>query len=153
MTKIKFECETGTETVMEGFLMSFQPQAVSRFLRQAGCKISTTLVSDGFSFSKEVTFYVTMDVLSVVNAKGYRVLGDRQMKADADALVDLLNDAVSEHDTLPDLMQKCSDCGNEKPLSEFYRNRTKKLGVNNICKECQKRRNWKQPKQKPADEE
>lgn len=32
--------------------------------------------------------------------------------------------------------KKCSKCGEEKPLSEFHRNRTKKYGVQNECKCC-----------------
>ena len=33
-------------------------------------------------------------------------------------------------------MKKCSKCGRELPISEFYRNRTTKDGYTDRCKEC-----------------
>lgn len=32
--------------------------------------------------------------------------------------------------------KRCTKCGEEKPLSEFYRNKTKKDGRNSFCKPC-----------------
>ena len=36
------------------------------------------------------------------------------------------------------MSQKCVKCKKEKLITEFYKNKTKSLGYNNICKECQK---------------
>ena len=36
-----------------------------------------------------------------------------------------------------ELTQICSRCGKNKPLDEFYHNRTKNTYHNSICKECQ----------------
>jgi len=33
--------------------------------------------------------------------------------------------------------KKCPKCGKEKPLSEFYHNRTKADKHSGICKQCQ----------------
>lgn len=33
-------------------------------------------------------------------------------------------------------MKRCSDCGVEKPLEEFVKNRAKKSGVSSYCKPC-----------------
>lgn len=32
-------------------------------------------------------------------------------------------------------LKKCSRCGKEKPLTEFYRNKTSKSGYDNYCKD------------------
>lgn len=42
-------------------------------------------------------------------------------------------------------MKFCPKCGNNKPLSEFYKNRARKDGVDTYCKDCEKARN-KEPK-------
>lgn len=42
--------------------------------------------------------------------------------------------------------KRCSRCGEEKPLEDFYRNRRKKDGKNSYCKPCSlaaKRDHWK----------
>jgi hypothetical protein len=36
-----------------------------------------------------------------------------------------------------ELTKKCSRCGDIKPLTEFYHNRTKKDFHSNICSKCQ----------------
>jgi len=35
-------------------------------------------------------------------------------------------------------MQICSTCNQNKPFSEFYRNKTKRKGINTCCKQCDK---------------
>lgn len=45
---------------------------------------------------------------------------------------------LEKDETMPaPLTQRCSHCGKEKPLSDFYHNQTKKNNHNSICKECQ----------------
>ena len=36
----------------------------------------------------------------------------------------------------PDGLKRCSDCGEEKPVSDFYRDRHRSDGFKNICKDC-----------------
>ena len=43
------------------------------------------------------------------------------------------------------VLKRCQMCGQEKSLSDFHRNKTKKDGHNGICIECQKKVNAKQP--------
>lgn len=42
-------------------------------------------------------------------------------------------------------MKKCSKCGNDRPKSEFYKNKTKSDGLHAQCKECTKisNNNWR----------
>lgn len=151
-TKLRFNCEKGIEHIVEQFVDSYAPYMFKRILKQAGCQPDFSIVVEGNSYHKEEIYNVTMEVIAVIHAKGFRRLGDLQMKQEADALLDMINDCMDD-DSLADTTQVCSDCHKEKALTEFYRNRTKKLGVNNICKECQKKRNWKRTERKAADEE
>jgi hypothetical protein len=33
-------------------------------------------------------------------------------------------------------MKKCTKCGEQKPLSEFHKDKTAKMGIRSICKKC-----------------
>jgi len=43
-------------------------------------------------------------------------------------------------------MKKCTKCGIEKPLSEYYKDRSRKSGIRNSCKTCDKLKShvWRQ---------
>ena len=40
-------------------------------------------------------------------------------------------------------MQICKNCGEEKPLNEFTKDKRRKLGVGSWCKKCHNSRHWK----------
>ena len=151
--KNTFTCEKGTEEFMEMILSVYPLRLIKHILKQAG--VTPTLKFDATSdgFTKEHNYHVTMDVLTEINHKGFKYLGEKGLKEEADKIVSFLAEAVGgEVQIDPTLKQTCSDCGKEQHLDQFYKNKTKKLGVNNICKKCQKERNWMRTQAKPVND-
>lgn len=151
--KNTYTCEPGTEDLMEMLLTTYSARMMLLILKQVGVTPETKFESTSDGFVRENNYRVTMEVLSKINEKGLKYWGEKGLKEEADSILSCLAETVGM-DVKIDENQKqiCSDCGEEKFLTEFYKNKTKKLGVNNICKECQKSRNWKRSTAKPMNE-
>lgn len=154
MMKSTYTCDPGTETFMEMLVTHYSAKMANLILKQVGVVPTTKLTITLDGFTKEINYHVTMDALEKINEKGFKYLGQQGLKIESDRIMHHLAELVGKDVQIdPNTKQKCSDCGKEKYLTEFYKNKTKKLGVNNICKECQKERNWKRTTEKSIDEE
>lgn len=49
------------------------------------------------------------------------------------------NGSMGNMQTIIAIMRKCCSCGLDKPLSDFYKNKSKPLGHSYECKECAKK--------------
>ena len=49
----------------------------------------------------------------------------------------------------PTMEKKCTSCNKTKPLSDFYKNRTRKDGHDNICRECRRALYWTRAERTP----
>ncbi len=149
-----YSCDKGLEEALEVLLTNYHTLMVHIVLTEAGCvpEIKYRRTSE-FSVEREEHYHVTMDIIQTINDKGLKHLGEKGLQSRADRVTACIADTVGKGVEI-DLTktQRCSDCGETKFLSEFYRNKTKKLGVNNICKECQKSRNWSRSEAKQATE-